>query len=146
MFDNQTEPQLVPKFLLRVSIRELNNCLVSDSNDVDLKDNRDEENNISISYSTLRSLFSTQLKQMSARYKVMCGCECFISDKSIHSSLLYWCDSYLNNMKNLIQNAQSRRSGEQTHRIYETYKNTVMPHGRHIYAKSSDMAKATMSI
>ena len=28
--------------------------------------------------------------------------------------------------------------------INETYKNTVMPHGRHIYAKSSDMEKETM--
>ena len=28
--------------------------------------------------------------------------------------------------------------------IYETYKNTVMPHGRHIYAKAYEMAKATM--
>ena len=29
-------------------------------------------------------------------------------------------------------------------RIYKTYKHTVMPHGRHIYAKLSDMEKATM--
>ena len=28
--------------------------------------------------------------------------------------------------------------------IYETYENTVMPHGRHIYFKESDMAKATL--
>ena len=28
--------------------------------------------------------------------------------------------------------------------IYETYKNTVMPHGHRIYAKSSDISKATM--
>ena len=28
--------------------------------------------------------------------------------------------------------------------IYETYKNTVMPHERHIYAKASDMEKATI--
>ena len=28
--------------------------------------------------------------------------------------------------------------------IYETYKNTVMPHGRRIFAKEYDMAKATM--
>ena len=28
--------------------------------------------------------------------------------------------------------------------IYEKYKNTVMPHGRNIYAKAYDMAKATM--
>ena len=28
--------------------------------------------------------------------------------------------------------------------IYETYKNTVMPHGRHIYAKAYDMENDTM--
>ena len=33
---------------------------------------------------------------------------------------------------------------EKENNIYETYKNTVMPHGRHIYAKVYDMAKATM--
>ena len=36
---------------------------------------------------------------MSARYKVMCGCECCISAKSIHSSLLSWRDRYLKNWK-----------------------------------------------
>ena len=35
-------------------------------------------------------------------------------------------------------------SGEKAHHIYTTYKNTVMPHGRHIYAKASDMENATM--
>ena len=30
MFDDHTEPQLVPKLLLQVSVRELNNILVSD--------------------------------------------------------------------------------------------------------------------
>ena len=29
-------------------------------------------------------------------------------------------------------------------RIYEIYKNTVMPHGSHIYTKAYDIAKATM--
>ena len=45
-------------------------------------------------------------------------------------------------IKDKIQNAQSRRSGEKSHHIYTTYKNTVMPHGCHIYAKASDMANA----
>ena len=45
---------------------------------------------------------------------------------------------------NKSQNAQIRRSGEKEHHIYETYKNTVMPHGRHIYTKASDMANVTM--
>ena len=47
-------------------------------------------------------------------------------------------------IKDLIQNAQNRRSRGKANRIYETYKNTVMPHGRHIYAKAYEMAKATM--
>ena len=89
MFDDQTEPQLVPKLLLQVSVRELHNSLVSDLNYGDLKDARDEYGKIIISDSTLRSLLPPQLKQMSARYKVMCGCACFISAKRIHPSLLY---------------------------------------------------------
>ena len=32
---------------------------------------------------------------MSSRYKVMCGCKCCISAKSIHSSFLSWGDRYL---------------------------------------------------
>ena len=34
--------------------------------------------------------------------------------------------------------------GKKENLIYETYKNIVMTHGRHIYAKSYDMAKATV--
>ena len=65
----------------------------------------------------------------------MCGCECCISAKSIHSSLISWRDRYLKKLKDTIQNAQNRRSGEKENRIYETYKNTFMPNGRLIYAK-----------
>ena len=76
MFDDKTEPHLVPKLLLQVSVRELHNSLVSDTNDGGLKDARDEDDDIIISYSALRSLFPPQLKQISAQYKVVCGCEC----------------------------------------------------------------------
>ena len=82
--------------------------------------------------------------KMSARYKVMCGCKCCISDKSMHSSLISWRDRYLKKLKDKSQNYQSRRSVEKAHHIYETYKNIVIPHGRHIYAKAYDMAKAKM--
>ena len=85
MFDDQIEPQLVPKLLLQVSVRELHNILVSYPNDGGLKGSRDEDDNTIISESTFRSLLPPQLKQMSARYKVMFGCECCISAKSIHS-------------------------------------------------------------
>ena len=144
MLDDQTEPKLVPKLLLQVSVRELNNILVSDPNDGGIKDARYEDVKIIISDSTLRSLLPPQLKQMSARCKIMCGYECCISAKSIHSSLLSWNDRYLKKLNDKSLNSQSRRSGEKAHHIYTTYKNTVIPHGRHIYAKASDMANATM--
>ena len=54
MLDDQTEPKLVPKLLLKVSIRELHNILVSDTNDGGIKDARDEDGNIIISDYTLR--------------------------------------------------------------------------------------------
>ena len=62
MFDDQTEPQLVPKLLLQVSVRELNNSLVSYPNDGGMKYSRDESDNISIINSTFRSMLSYQLK------------------------------------------------------------------------------------
>ena len=85
MLDDQTEPQLVPKLLLQLSVRELHNSLVSNTNGGGIKDARDEDDNIIISDSTLRSLLSPQFKTMYACYKVMCGYECCISAKSIHS-------------------------------------------------------------
>ena len=109
MLYDQTEPQLVPKLLLQVSVRELHNSLVSDPNDGGLKDARDEDGKIIISDSTLRSLLPPQLKKMSARYKIMCGCECYISAKSIHSSFLSWRNRYLEKLKDKSQNAQSSK-------------------------------------
>ena len=53
-------------------------------------------------------------------------------------------DRYLKNLKDKIQNDQSRSSGEKAYHIYETYKNTVMPHGSHIYVKAFDIENATM--
>ena len=120
MLDDQKEPQLVPKLLLQVSVSELHNSLVSDPNDGGLKDSRDEDGKIIISDSTLHLLLPPQLRQMSARYKIMCGCECCISAKSIHSSLISWRDRYLKKLKHQSQHAQSRRSGEKAHQIYKT--------------------------
>ena len=64
--------------------------------------------------------------------------------KSVHSSLLSWRNRHLEKLKYKRQNAQRRRSGEKAHHINKTYKNTVIPHGQHIYAKVSDMVKSTM--
>ena len=63
MLDDQTEPQLFPKLLLQVSVRELHNSLVSDTNDGGLKDDRYENGKIIISDSTLRSLLPPKLNK-----------------------------------------------------------------------------------
>ena len=62
----------------------------------------------------------------------------------MHSSLLSWHDRYLKRLKYISQHYQSRRSRERENQIYETYKNIVMPHRRHIYAKAYDTTKATI--
>ena len=49
MLDDHTEPRLVLKLLLKVFVRELQNSLVSDPNDGDIKDARDEDGKIIIS-------------------------------------------------------------------------------------------------
>ena len=51
---------------------------------------------------------------------------------------------YFKKIKDQIQNTQNRRSGEISNLVYEAYKNTVMPNGRHIYTKAYDMAKTAM--
>ena len=66
-----------------MSAREPHNSLVSDPNYGGLKDDRDEDYNIIISDSTFCSQLPPQLKQMSAHYNVMCGCECCISAISV---------------------------------------------------------------
>ena len=76
---------------------------------------------------------------MSAWYKVMCVCECCISAKSMHSSLLPWRDFHLRNLNDLNQNSQNRRYDEMDNLIFYTYKKYVMPHGFHIYATVAEM-------
>ena len=61
--DGHTEPHLVTKLLLQVYVKELHNNLVSDSENGGLKKARDEDDNIIISDSTLRSLLTPQFKK-----------------------------------------------------------------------------------
>ena len=61
----------------------------------------------------------------------------------MNSSLLTWCDIHLNHLKDRTHNAK-KRSGELSSRLFETYKNSVRPHGCHIYNSAADMAMSTM--
>ena len=132
------------KKIPQVYVRELYNSMVSTVEEGGLKEASNVDNNIIISDSTLQSILPPQLKNMSDRYEVMCSCECCISSKSIHSSLLSWLDRYLSKINDISQNAQNTRSGEMDNHLFETYKNSMTPHGRHIYATAAAMAMDTM--
>ena len=58
--DGYTEPQLFPKLLLQVSVRELHKNLVSTTKYGGLKEAINEDDYIIISDSTLRSIFPPQ--------------------------------------------------------------------------------------
>ena len=101
------------------------------------KDEMDAEDNIIISDSTLHNILPPQLNNMTDQYKVTCGCECCISAKIMRSSLLKWRDLRFKQLKDRSHNAQNRRSGELSSRLFETYKNSARPHGCHIYNYSA---------
>ena len=64
--------------------------MVSPPEEGGLKQAMHAYNNIIISDSTLYYILPPQLKNMTSQYKVMCGCECCISAKRMHPSLLSW--------------------------------------------------------
>ena len=138
------EPQLVTKLLLQVLVREIHNSMVITPEEGGLKEARDAENNIIISDSTLRNILPRKINNTTSQYKVMFSCECFISYKSMNSSLLTWHNCCLKHLKDRSQNAQNRRSGEIPSCTSATYKNAVRPHGCHIYNNAEDMAMETM--
>ena len=70
----------------------------------------------------------------------MCDCDCCISAKCIHSSMLTCRDFRLKHLKDRSHNVQNIRSSEISSRIFVTYRNAVQPHGYHITA-SIVMAK-----
>ena len=142
--DGQGEPELFPKLLFQVSVRELNNIMAIPPEEGVLKEAREEEDNIIISDSTLRNILPPQLNNMADQYKVLCGCECCTYVKSIHLSLLIWRDFHSKHLKDRSNNAQNRRSGELSSRLFETYKNYLRTHGCHIYNYAADMAISKM--
>ena len=86
--DSQVEPHLVPKLLLHVSVIELHHIMVSPPEVGGLKEARDAYNNIIIVDSNVHNILPPQLNIMASQYKVVCGCKCCLSAKSMHSSLL----------------------------------------------------------
>ena len=109
-----------------------------------LEQARDTDNNIIISNSKLCIILPPQLNNISMCYKVMCGCERFISSKIMHYYLLRRRDSHLKQPKDKIHNAQNIRSGKIERRMFKTYRNYVRPHSCNIQNTSADMYMSTI--
>ena len=73
--------------------------MVSPPEEVVLKEAIDAYNNIIIIDSNSWNIIPYELKYMTSLYKVMCGCECSISTKIMHSSLLSWRERFLKNLR-----------------------------------------------
>ena len=80
-----TMEKCMPNLLLQVYVQELHNSLWSIPEESGMKEARDKDNNIIISDSILRHILPPQLKKMTYRYKVICGCECCIYAKILYS-------------------------------------------------------------
>ena len=132
------------KLILQKIIRELHSSMVSYYTDGGIKDSRERDNNIIVIDSILRNILPHQLKNMTSIYKIMCGCEFWMSAKSMHPSLLSWWDNLLKKFKDKSCNEKNRRPGEMANHVYVTYKNSVMPRGKHMFQTASDMAMEIM--
>ena len=83
--DGHSKSQLVPKFLLQVSVQEIHNSMVSPPEEGGLMETIYVDNYIIIINSMLSNIMIPKLKNMSEGKKVMCACDCCISAKSMHS-------------------------------------------------------------
>ena len=90
--DYHTGKQLVPKLVFQVSIRKLHNIMAGPNEEGGLQKARYKK--IIISDSELHTILTSQLKKISARHRVMCGCECCIYDKFMHYYLSTFLDWY----------------------------------------------------
>ena len=62
-----TPKNLMPKLLLQVYVREINNSMVSPPEQSGLKEERDADNNTIIGDSTLCNIISLQLKNITSQ-------------------------------------------------------------------------------
>ena len=106
------------------------------------EEEQDAENNIIIIDSTVRKIIKTQLKNMSSCYKVICWCECCIAAKIMHYYFLTCFHNHMKQLKYQTHNTQNIRYVEISSHIFETYKNSLRPHGCNIHNSATYMSMA----
>ena len=138
----------VPKLLLSVCYRELHNDMLSDGA-LGLPEARKEDGTPLINDTALRALLPPQIRTMSPRYKVMCGCEvCIIMDQQHRSANSY----RLKLLRKLEKDAAATRGARSTRsnetsvaiRRADEYKEAIFSNGSHLYPRPKDALGAIM--
>ena len=131
----------VSKLLLRVSICELHNYLISESSIYKLKEEIDDiTGNILISDTALHALMPNNDLKITDSYKQMCGCKICVIIYSMQASLnFYW----LENLNQLMKQARDKggriaHSGVDATEKANSYANNVYPNNRHIHFNPRD--------
>ena len=78
----------MPKCLFQISVLELNISMLGPTEEGELKESMGANSNTIIGDSKLLHILPPQIKKTTLRYKVIYGCECCISSKIMHLSLI----------------------------------------------------------
>jgi hypothetical protein len=143
--NNETgQKERVPKLLLECSMRQLHNELLASPQDGGLAGARDVVTKEAvISDTMLRSIAPPQLRQMSDRHKLMCGCEYCTTSKYLQESLNAWRLSHIKRMQ-VKANATGRRRRSSHLQAYKQYTEFVYPNDTHRHPMCQNAADSVM--
>ena len=132
------------KLLLQVSMRELHNDLLSEDETVGLKEARDENGKVLISDTALRCLRPPQVKPMTERHKVMCGCKICITIKQQQETLNLFHLRVLKSLDGKVasfgNNNRSRQKSAAEEKA-KNYRNEICENDKHLHEKPKDAMK-----
>lgn len=134
------------KLLLQVSMRELHNDLLSDG-PLGLEEAKDENGKVLISDTALRCLRPPQVKPMTGRYKVTCGCKICITIKQQQESLNLFRLRVLRSLNGKVASfANNTRSCQESaaEEKANNYRNEIYKNGKHLHEKPKDAMKTIM--
>jgi hypothetical protein len=137
--DDPTKKIRVGKLLLQISYRELHNDLLSDGPSGLLEARHSTTNEPLISDTALRALTPPQVRTMTTRHKLMCGCETCIIVSQMQSSLNNYRSILLKRLEREASNFPERsrnRAGALARALF--YKNEVLLNDKALHGKPKD--------
>eukprot|EP00978_Attheya_sp_CCMP212_P025069 scaffold79890_cov67-Attheya_sp.AAC.1 len=117
----------VPKLLLECSTRQLHNEMIAPPDQGGLQGARHHtSNDVIISDTMLRSLVPPELRPMTDRHKIMCGCTICYTSKYLQTSLNAWRRKQMKDME-VQANASRSRSKASLLEAYTSYADFFPP-------------------